>query len=64
MYRGICNNSGLEIGKDAALLYALQEIVADKSIFNDFRDKAPLCAKEIEEFFYSGNWIEVREDEE
>lgn len=63
VYRGICKNKGLEVDKENALYYALKSIASDENILKDFREKMPQCAKEIEEWFYSGDWIEVREDE-
>lgn len=64
VYRGICKNKGLEVDKENALYYALKSIASDENILKDFREKMPQCAKEIEEWFYSGDWREGREDED
>ena len=63
-YRGICKNRGIKVDKENALVYALKSIVSDENILKDFTEKMPQCSREIEEFFYSGDWTEVREDDE
>lgn len=52
-YKGICSESGKKVPEEKAFEYALRRVSSNKGT-----DK-----KEFIEWFYSGNWIKVEDEE-
>lgn len=51
-YMGICSEKGKRVESEDALQYALDEVISNKEVRAEFV-----------EWFFSGNWIEVSEDD-
>ena len=52
-YKGICSERGKAVPEDMALGYALSRVLEDENQKQEFI-----------EWFYSGNWIKVEEEED